>query len=630
MVDVCIAAAPFLSVARPALGASALIGELAKAGIEARLDYINMRFADRVGLDICEHVAEKTATHFLIGEWVFSDAIHGGLHAGDRSDYEARMRAYVGEETFVALQQMRSHVPAFIDDMARHLCQSDARIIGFTTSFQQNCASLAIAQAVKALDPARIIVFGGANCDGPMGAALAEAYPFIDHVFQGEADVSFPRFVQQVLNDEAPRSRLVTGTPVMEMDALAVPDFSDYFQTLNHVSFGDRVAPGLLFESSRGCWWGAKHHCTFCGLNGTGMTYRSKSHDRVLDEINQHHTAYGVDLFEAADNIMNMRHVAGIFDRLAEENTDLKFFYEIKSNMRPELMERIAKGGVTWVQPGIESLHDTILEKMNKGVKGLHNVRLLRSCQEIGIKPVWNLLAGFPGETADQYDWMASIMPALEHLDPPTGCSVIRLDRFSPYHNEATEMGYRNVRPAAAYRAVYGLSDAALNEIAYFFEGDAENIPDGGYLDPVSDAISQWRAEHGQDGAMTRSGLPELTLIDAGPVVMLKDTRRISSRPVRILTANQTRVLSDLREPGMPATIMDRAEPLPDPSEPWMDAYRTLLEWAVVIEDSFGHAVSLVCETNRRVHPDADLVTFPGGSISAPVQAASAPVAAAE
>jgi radical SAM superfamily enzyme YgiQ (UPF0313 family) len=41
----------------------------------------------------------------------------------------------------------------------------------------------------------------------------------------------------------------------------------------------------LLFEASRGCWWGAKHHCTFCGLNGLSMTFRSKSADRAYSEI---------------------------------------------------------------------------------------------------------------------------------------------------------------------------------------------------------------------------------------------------------------------------------------------------------------------------------------------------------
>ena len=48
-----------------------------------------------------------------------------------------------------------------------------------------------------------------------------------------------------------------------------------------------RVVPTLLFETSRGCWWGAKSHCTFCGLNGETMAFRSKSPRRALDELEQ-------------------------------------------------------------------------------------------------------------------------------------------------------------------------------------------------------------------------------------------------------------------------------------------------------------------------------------------------------
>jgi hypothetical protein len=46
---------------------------------------------------------------------------------------------------------------------------------------------------------------------------------------------------------------------------------------------GERIEPGLLIETSRGCWCGAVSHCTFCGLNGEGMAYRRKSPQRVID-----------------------------------------------------------------------------------------------------------------------------------------------------------------------------------------------------------------------------------------------------------------------------------------------------------------------------------------------------------
>ena len=46
------------------------------------------------------------------------------------------------------------------------------------------------------------------------------------------------------------------------------PTSRDYFRALDASGAAPDVAPTLLFETSRGCWWGAKSHCTFCGLNG--------------------------------------------------------------------------------------------------------------------------------------------------------------------------------------------------------------------------------------------------------------------------------------------------------------------------------------------------------------------------
>jgi magnesium-protoporphyrin IX monomethyl ester (oxidative) cyclase len=62
-----------------------------------------------------------------------------------------------------------------------------------------------------------------------------------------------------------------------DLDGLPYPTFDDYFAQLRTTSFAKRVLPALVMETSRGCWWGAKHHCTFCGLNAEGMAFRSKS-----------------------------------------------------------------------------------------------------------------------------------------------------------------------------------------------------------------------------------------------------------------------------------------------------------------------------------------------------------------
>jgi radical SAM superfamily enzyme YgiQ (UPF0313 family) len=67
------------------------------------------------------------------------------------------------------------------------------------------------------------------------------------------------------------------------------------------------VEPKLVIESSRGCWWGHKHYCTFCGLNGSLMTFRSKHPDAFFAEITELANRHRILDMIVVDNIMDMR-----------------------------------------------------------------------------------------------------------------------------------------------------------------------------------------------------------------------------------------------------------------------------------------------------------------------------------
>src|SRR5262249_16923556 len=157
----------------------------------------------------------------------------------------------------------------------------------------QHCAALALTRRVKKLDPSVITVLGGGNCEGEMGLTTARQFPWVDFVVSGETEELFPPFCKTLLRRGAdiPEAELpygVFGPPhrralpvlaatgpvpraiVKDLDQSPLPDFDDYFLALG--AFADRhlVEPGLLAETSRGCWWGMTNHCTFCGLNGGG------------------------------------------------------------------------------------------------------------------------------------------------------------------------------------------------------------------------------------------------------------------------------------------------------------------------------------------------------------------------
>lgn len=64
----------------------------------------------------------------------------------------------------------------------------------------------------------------------------------------------------------------------VSMDAVPVPSYFEFFERLAGTKHLQHVIePQIPVETSRGCWWGEKHHCTFCGLNGLSMTSRNRS-----------------------------------------------------------------------------------------------------------------------------------------------------------------------------------------------------------------------------------------------------------------------------------------------------------------------------------------------------------------
>jgi radical SAM superfamily enzyme YgiQ (UPF0313 family) len=84
------------------------------------------------------------------------------------------------------------------------------------------------------------------------------------------------------------------------------------------------VEPRLLIETSRGCWWGELHHCTFCGLNGSLMKYRAKDSDRIWSEIESLVTRHQILDLVTVDNIMDLTLLSTLLPRVERAGWDLR------------------------------------------------------------------------------------------------------------------------------------------------------------------------------------------------------------------------------------------------------------------------------------------------------------------
>ncbi|WP_049872241.1 RiPP maturation radical SAM C-methyltransferase [Myxococcus hansupus] len=564
--DVCLLSMPFPVLNQPSMALGLLKPALTRAGLSVKTLYPCLWFAEEVGLDayvaICDSKQE-----FLVGEWIFAEAAFPDFHPEMDVYLERVLSAPVSQgllsksrfrgDPRAALLAARKAAGAFVERVAARVLETRPRIVGCTSTFTQHCASLAVLRKIRELAPDVITLMGGANCEGDMGVSARRHFPWVDFVVSGEGDALVPALCLRIMEHgrDVPARllpvgvigeahlRLPEGAPaprasVSRMDTTPVPDFDDYFEALEASPLAPFIFPGLAMETSRGCWWGKKHHCTFCGLNGGSMDFRSKSASRVLEELAGLSGRYGIRKFNIVDNIMDLAYIQELAPQLASEKP-YTLFFETKVNLKRSQLERLAAAGIRRLQPGVESMHDEILRLVDKGTTALQNVQLLKWARELGIFITWNFLWDVPGEQDAWYGEMAEWMPWVTHLQPP-GVDRIQFHRFSPYHQRPASFGLELV-PYPLYAHVYPLAPEALGKLAYYFH-DArrrsakEELERRPFLKQVMRELGRWNKLWNRGGSGGTAEAPVLRMFDEGPRLRLLDTRPCAVAREQFLT----------------------------------------------------------------------------------------------
>lgn len=513
-------AMPWAMLNRPSIQLGVLQSVLREAGIRTEvrsfyLDFMQHLASSTADLPAAERISPEDygeiAAQYFIGDWIFAVPPFNDPRALDE-EYFAYLRSQgVSQELVTLAVKMRTLVPEFLELCVQDVLAAAPAVVGFTTTFGQNIPSLVLSKLLKQRDPSLKIVFGGANCDGPMGISLHRNFPWIDVVVRGEGERVVTTLMRDLLSGgkvgrqpglclrQGKRSFAIEqNSEGAAMSEVPFPTYDEYFSRLRKCSFGSEILRDISipFEGSRGCWWGAKLHCTFCGLNGSNMAFRSKSADRAVDELFYLAKRYQQLSFQAVDNIMDMRYFSEFLPKLRDSNSDLRLFYETKSNLKRWQVQTLRDAGVVSIQPGIESLSTPILKLMRKGVTALQNIRLLKWCAEFGIHAYWNVIYGFPGEPPEEYDRMTHLMKSLGHLEPP---SLIRLgmERFSPYHQRPQDFNLEVIGPRQYYRFAYPCDEATLSDLAYSFDYryTDDQSPET-YVGPIKQSIEEWQSNY--------------------------------------------------------------------------------------------------------------------------------------
>jgi hypothetical protein len=164
---------PFATSAMPSIQIGLLAAVAEQAGFPTDTYHLNLDLAANLTQERYELLTLHSG--HMTGEWLFSVAAFGE-HA--HSDDEAYFAAFPEEIVRLKVQaidaaylsRLRLEIlPHYIEDCLEMVDWGRYSVVGFSSTFQQNVACLALARRIKVRYPAVKILFGGANFEGEMG-----------------------------------------------------------------------------------------------------------------------------------------------------------------------------------------------------------------------------------------------------------------------------------------------------------------------------------------------------------------------------------------------------------------------------------------------------------------------------
>lgn len=508
---------PTLSARFPSFQLALLKPTLERAGIPVQNFSLFMYFGTFAGWRINETLSDVYPS--MSGEWLWAKAAFGDF-ARDEDYLELYRNNLEGictkaECSIADLKQVREEVaPAFIDFCVDRIDWSRFGLIGFSVVFQQLLASVAMAKALKVRYPETPIIMGGAGFEDDIAEEIMKGCSQVDYIHCGDADETLPQVIQRIYRKES-----MKGMPgvmwrdngqvafggrapnLSDMNKTPVPDFDEYFyarKESGYEQYEDSQEVMLPIETARGCWWGVKNHCTFCGLNRAGMEFRAKRVDDVILQLDALSRRYDVLHFNAIDNIIAPEYVDALFGRLADANTDIKIHYEVRPSLTRLQLREMRKGGLFSIQPGVESFSTHILKLMRKHTTGIRNLELVKWCTYYGINNLYNVLLKFPGETLADYQTQCEVISMIHHWQAPWAIATARADRGSPMYSEPESQSVTKLIPSPCYDYLFPKDRFNLQRVSYYFEHEMNNTLEERQYDEIFRAVETWQQRWNQ------------------------------------------------------------------------------------------------------------------------------------
>jgi len=270
--------------------------------------------------------------------------------------------------------------------------------------------AISLADLIKKKFPEKIIVFGGPH-PSLLPKETLENCQSIDFIVKGEGEERL-NFLIGYLEGKRKADEL-DGIAFRKEGKIIDLPVKKYIENLDDLAFparelvpiekyskflASREKPATTLITSRGC----PFHCIYCSKPIFGNTFRGRSPENVLREIEFLKEKYKIKeiIFYDDSFTLNKERIIKLCQLIIEKKLNIKWKCETRINLVDEELLRLMKGaGCYLIAYGIESGSQKNLNVLKKEITVEGVKRAIRITKKAGIETLGYFMIGIPGET---------------------------------------------------------------------------------------------------------------------------------------------------------------------------------------------------------------------------------------
>ncbi|MBR5272301.1 MAG: radical SAM protein [Clostridia bacterium] len=245
--------------------------------------------------------------------------------------------------------------------------------------------------------------------------------------------------------------------PVTKLDDIA-PSCYDGFD------FSKYLTPdiALLYQTSKGCFWGK---CSFCDFHLGRPNFHVKSAKKVVDELELLVNKYGVTKFVSADEHLFSGYAEKFADEIISRGLNIQYdsFARLEKGFTKELFNKLYRSGCRRLDYGYESASERIFTLMNKGVDFNCREKVM---QDAASEKIWNhifCIIGFPTETREEAMLTIETAFGRDYIDSAS-TTLFYLKKNSPIFRNPEKYGVCSMSNVQDMESLVSFEDGVMSD----------------------------------------------------------------------------------------------------------------------------------------------------------------------